>query len=254
LPVIGPESRINTMTEYGSAAERIAAVQERVAAAIRRSGRRPGSVKIMAVTKFHPETAVRAAYEAGIRLFGENRVQEAEQKFSNALRSELPGARLDMIGNLQSNKVNKALKIFDGIQSVSSLELFLSIAARAVPRAEPIRLLLELHTAEDSKSGFPDETQLFNAAETYARMLSEQTEKISICLAGLMTMAPFTADEAAVRASFSRLRRVFETIQQRFRLPDFEELSMGMSGDYEIAVEEGSTLIRVGTAIFGERQ
>ncbi len=242
------------MMDYGTAGERIAALRERVAAAAYRSGRKTEDVKILAVTKFHPESAVRAAYKAGLRLFGENRVQEAEGKYSEALRSELPDIQLDMIGNLQSNKINKALKTFDGIQSVSSLGLFLGIAARAAPRIKPLRLMLELHTAEDSKSGFSDEDQLLRTAEAYARLLEEQKENLCIRLTGLMTMAPFTADEAAVRASFGRLRKVFEDMHRRFRFPGFEELSMGMSGDYEIAVEEGSTLIRVGTALFGERR
>ncbi|MDX9826706.1 MAG: YggS family pyridoxal phosphate-dependent enzyme [Spirochaetia bacterium] len=238
------------MTDYGSAGERITAIREKIAAAAQHSGRKAETVKIMAVTKFHPAAAVRAAYKAGIRLFGENRVQEAEGKYSEALRSELPGIELDMIGNLQSNKINKALALFDGIQSVSSLGLLQTIASKA----KPIRLYLELHTAEDSKSGFSDERELFSAVEAYARIMEDQKGAAGIRLAGLMTMAPFTGEEASIRASFCELRRVFEAVRQRFALPGFEELSMGMSGDYEIAVEEGSTLVRIGTAIFGERQ
>jgi hypothetical protein len=256
------------MTEYEKVAERVSVIKEKLAVAEQRSGRTSGAVKIMAVTKFHPEAAVWAAYQAGLRLFGENRVQEAEQKYSATLKSEMPGIQLDMIGNLQSNKINKALALFDGIQSVNSLELFQGIVAKletknaqstqvavgARIRKKPLRLFLELNTAEDSKSGFTEEGQLLATVEAYASILEEQKENIGISLTGLMTMAPFTTDEGAIRASFSTLRRIFEDIRTRFRIPGFTELSMGMSGDYEIAVEEGSTLVRIGTAIFGERQ
>lgn len=245
------------MAEYETAAERLAAIRENISAAALRSGRKPDAVKILAVTKFHPESAVRAAYQAGVRLFGENRVQEAEKKYNATLRSDLPGIELHMIGNLQSNKVNKAMALFDSIQSVSSLELLRSIVTKAEPRtaenAPPLALYLELHTAEDSKSGFPDAKAIFSAMEAYEKMLEEQGGKASVRIVGLMTMAPFTADETTIRASFRRLRLLFEELRQRFALPGFEELSMGMSGDYRIAVEEGSTLVRIGTAIFGDR-
>ncbi|NLX46231.1 MAG: YggS family pyridoxal phosphate-dependent enzyme [Treponema sp.] len=241
------------MTEYELTAERIAIVEERISSAAFRSGRNPDAVKILAVTKFHPEAAVRAAYTAGIRLFGENRVQEAEKKYSGRLRSDLPGIELHMIGNLQSNKINKAMALFDGIQSVSSLELLRAICSKAESMTRPLRLYLELHTAEDSKSGFPGENELFSAMEAYAKSLEEQKGAAGVRLVGLMTMAPFTPDERAVRASFRRLRRAFEEIRRRFVLPGFEELSMGMSGDYAIAVEEGSTMVRIGTAIYGDR-
>jgi pyridoxal phosphate enzyme (YggS family) len=245
------------MAEYETAAERIALIKEKISAAAHRSGRKPDEVKILAVTKFHPETAVRAAYGAGIRLFGENRVQEAERKYTEALRADLPDFELHMIGNLQSNKINKAMTLFDSIQSVSSLELLESLVMKAAPKtqekAPPLALYLELHTAEDSKSGFPDAKALFSAMEAYERILEEQKENIGVRIVGLMTMAPFTADERSIRASFSRLRLLFEELRQRFSLPGFEELSMGMSGDYQIAVEEGSTLVRIGTAIFGDR-
>ncbi len=245
------------MAEYETAAERIALIKEKISDAAHRSGRKPDEVKILAVTKFHPEAAVRAAYGAGIRLFGENRVQEAEQKYTETLRADLPGIELHMIGNLQSNKINKAMTLFESIQSVSSLELLESLVMKAAPRTQektpPLALYLELHTAEDSKSGFSDAKALFSAMEAYEKILEDQKGKTGVRIVGLMTMAPFTADERSIRASFRRLRLLFGELRQRFALPGFEELSMGMSGDYQIAVEEGSTLVRIGTAIFGDR-
>jgi PLP dependent protein len=157
---------------------------------------------------------------------------------------------VDLIGNLQSNKVNKALRFFDSIQSVGSIELLEAIAVRAHERDKKLRLFLELHTGEDSKSGFPDIDSLLQAIESYEA--SKPTNMIE--LVGLMTMAPFTNNEKLLRESFRRLYRTRDEVGKRFSLPCFTELSMGMSGDFEIAIEEGSTLLRIGTAIFGERQ
>lgn len=252
------------MVEYGFVRENIVRVQERIQAAASRAGRNAGDISLLAVTKFHPAEAAVVAYSCGIRRFGENRVQEALSKYSPELKRSMPDSRLDMIGTLQGNKVNKALKVFDSIQSVDSVELLEAIILRSAGRSEPLSIFLELHTGEESKSGFPDLDELFRAAESYSRLCLDsgrpkagmpgpQAPAGNIALVGLMTMAPFTSDTGLVRKSFKSLVRAFNEIQKRFLLPGFRELSMGMSNDFEIAVEEGSTILRIGTAIFGAR-
>jgi pyridoxal phosphate enzyme (YggS family) len=203
----------------------------------------------MGVSKFHGPDAVEAAWAAGLRLFGENRVQEAAEKFTGfAGRHE--GAEVHMIGVLQRNKAKTAAALFDCVQSVDRDSIIQELGKAAAGRAEALDILLELHTGEESKSGFPDVEALLRGAEL---ALSYPQLRIR----GLMTMAPFTGDEGAVRDSFRRLVRARDTLESRF-LPDsrcsWDCLSMGMSGDFEIAIEEGSTLLRIGTALFGDRQ
>jgi len=237
------------MAEYDFVAGRVEELRERIAAACARSGRRPEEVELLAVTKFHPAEAVLAAYDAGLRSFGESRVQEAEAKFPSILDSR-PDLRLDMIGHLQGNKAKKAASLFGRIQSVDSAELVRALGERALAAGRRLEILLELHTGEESKEGFESLDELKRGRDA-------ALECPALTLRGLMTMAPFTADEAAVRASFRKLHAAFELI--RPGLPPgpgseaFDVLSMGMSGDFEQAVEEGSTLVRIGTAIFGER-
>lgn len=234
------------MNEYGFVSEGYARVLEGISAAAARSGRKLEEVSLLAVTKFHPIEAVQAAYDAGARLFGENRVQEAEDKYPAFLVAH-PDARLEMIGHLQSNKARKALSLFSRVQSVDSIELLVELGRRAAAAGSSIEVLFELRTGEDSKSGFPDEEALWAACDAAAGIEG-------IASRGLMTMAPFTGDVPSIRASFRRLRAASEEAGRRFSFPRFDVLSMGMSGDYTIAVEEGSTLVRVGTAIFGERR
>jgi hypothetical protein len=179
-------------------------------------------------------------------------VQEAEGKFSHFVAVH-PGLRLDMIGHLQSNKAKKAISIFDRIESVDSGSLLLELDERARKMALRREVLLELHTGEESKEGFSSADELYSALEL---LLSRPDCALEV--RGLMTMAPNTRTESAVRSSFSYLRSVLEGASSRFGLKRAQDgfcvLSMGMSGDYELAVEEGSTLLRIGTAIFGERQ
>lgn len=226
------------------------ALKSRIERAAAASGRPASAVELVAVSKFHPREAVEAALSLGIARFAENRVQEAEAKFE-ALRPARPGLRLDLIGHLQGNKVRKALGLFDRIQSLDSLELLEAILARlgAEPPSRPLELLLELHTAEDSKGGFAGEEELRRALE----LALAPGARSLIAPKGLMTMAPLTAEEASIRSSFARLRRLREDLEREFGLEDFGVLSMGMSGDFELAVEEGATEIRIGTALFGER-
>jgi PLP dependent protein len=231
--------------DYDFVGGRIAAVRERIAAAAARSSRDPGTVELLAVTKFHPIEAVRAAWDAGVRAFGESRVQEAESKYPPFLE-ERPEARADMIGRLQTNKVKKAVALFSRIQSVDSLELALEIDSRAKAADRGIEILLELHTGELSKAGFRGADALYRALEGIYSLPERR-----MVPRGLMTMAPNLADSGSARASFRALREALEGARARFGPRELDQLSMGMSGDFEIAVEEGSTSVRLGTALFG---
>jgi len=217
----------------------------RIELAARRSGRQSGSTALLAVAKFHPVEAVEAAYRSGARLFGESRVQEAEAKYPAFLAAH-PDASVELIGHLQSNKARKAAALFSRVQSVDSLGILAELDRRASDAGRRLELLLELHTGEESKSGFASLDELWRACEAAAAMRG-------IELRGLMTMAPYTKDELPIRSSFRALREAFSEARRRFDFPRFDLLSMGMSNDYEIAIEEGSTLVRVGTAIFGGR-
>jgi pyridoxal phosphate enzyme (YggS family) len=198
----------------------------------------------MGVSKFHSLSKIEAAWHAGLRLFGENRVQEAAEKFSVFKRQR--EAELHLIGSLQRNKVKAAVSLFDAIDSVNRVVLIDELGALTTDRETALPILLELHTAEDTKSGFPNLDSLYHAAErVYAFP--------GLRLDGLMTIAPFTRDEHLIRASFRTLSVARDNLAARF--PDYAWscLSMGMSNDFEIAIEEGATLIRIGTALFGER-
>jgi len=220
-----------------------AEVLERLDGACRRAGRDPSSLRLMGVSKFHGADAVLAARKAGIRLFGESRVQEAAGKFPPLYAAGLD-AELHMIGSLQRNKAKDACSLFRCVQSVDRDELIRELAKRAEGRSGPLEILLEFHTGEESKSGYPDEDSLFRAAECALAFPS-------LRLRGLMTMAPYTQDAAPIRASFRALVSAQKALIARFPEADWSVLSMGMSNDFEIAAEEGSTLVRVGTAIFG---
>jgi len=245
------------MADYLFIGENIELLQKRIQAASIRANRNPDDISFLAVSKFHPLEAVKEAYRHGIRRFGENRVQEAIGKFTPEVRTEMPGITLDMLGTLQGNKIGKALEAFDSIQSVSSLALLEGIAKRLGLREKILDIYLEMHTGEASKSGFPSTESLFEAVGTYVSLKERERDANGVpCpmrLVGLMTMAPFTDDEELIRASFRRLSGAVEQIRARFDLPGFDQLSMGMSNDFEVAVEEGATLLRLGTAIFGAR-
>jgi pyridoxal phosphate enzyme (YggS family) len=224
-------------------------IEERIQKACERSGRRREEIRLMAVSKFQPPSQINEALASGIRLFGENRVQEAAEKFSSPLRDY----EVHLIGSLQRNKAKSAVRLFDCIQSVDREEIITELARQrklSGLEGEKLRVLLELHTGETSKSGFPNEESLFRAAE---KILSIP-ELSELSIEGLMTMAPFSSDEKLVRASFRALVHAQKALASRFPQANWRCLSMGMSGDFEIAVEEGSTLLRIGTAIFGERQ
>ena len=221
-----------------------------MAEAARRAGRQASDIELMAVTKFQPPEAVLLAYAAGIRLFGENRVQEAVSKFGEGKRSKIPGSRIDMIGQLQRNKINRALETFDSIQSIGSIELLDAVLERAKGREQSLHLYLELHTGEDTKSGFGGIDELLRAVEHFLERPGSDGQAE---LKGLMTMAPLTGERSVQRKAFRSLAEAGTAVRSRFGIEGFRELSMGMSSDFETAVEEGSTMVRIGTALFGPR-
>lgn len=199
----------------------------------------------MAVSKTHPAAMVREAIAAGLMLFGENRVQEFDAK-----RAELPeGIEVHMIGHLQSNKAAKAAAIFSAVDTVDSLKLMdrLEEAAKREGRQLPVLLEIKL-SGEEAKTGFAPEGEELDAALERAAGLR------CVGVRGLMTVAPLDENQETARRCFRDLRRLRDALAQRHPRVSLGELSMGMSGDYEIAIEEGSTLVRIGTALFGARE
>lgn len=222
-------------------AANVEAIQQRLNAACDRAGRDPSSVQLMAVSKGHPPEAITAVAETGIRLFGESKVQEAKVKIP-----QCPGnLHWQMIGHLQSNKAKDAVQLFELIQSVDSLSLAQELNKRAEQMAKTLPILLEVNVAgESSKFGYGPESVIAELDQLNALPRLE--------LHGLMTIAPWSQDEERVRPFFRALRELKERCEEKLGAP-LPILSMGMSGDFEVAIEEGSTLVRVGTAIFGER-
>lgn len=206
-----------------------------------------GSVKLLAVSKFHTIEEIEEAVKAGQKAFGENRVQEAYQKFTE-LYKKYPDLELHIIGQLQTNKVKKAVEIASVIESVDRIELLKEIEKQAAKLEKKIEVYFELHTAEDSKSGFDSFDSLKEAVDFCAK-----GNVPHVIPKGFMTMAPFTEDQNLVRLSFKKLKEASESLRKEYPELPLTELSMGMSGDFPIAIQEGSTEVRVGTAIFGER-
>ena len=228
-------------------AENVAAIRERIVIAARRAGRTPDGIALMAVTKTHPPERIREAYQAGLRLFGENRVQEFAEK-AGAL-ADLPGAEWHMIGHLQTNKAGKAAELFTAVDSVDSAKLAAKLDAAARAGNKKLQVLIEINVGgEAAKSGLaPGSAELEELLVGAPRF-----EALEFC--GLMTVPPFTDDPEGARLFFRKLRVLRDAIGAR-KLPavGLGILSMGMSHDFEVAIEEGSTCVRIGTAIFGER-
>ena len=223
--------------------ENLPRVQERIAAAQARSGR-SAAVAIVAVTKTHPAEAVRAALAAGLRAIGENRVQELAEKVEAVGRD---AAEWHLIGHLQRNKVRRALPLFDMIESVDSYRLAQELSAEAERAGRDVESLVEVNiSGEESKSGFSPE-ELVDAAGAVGQLPRLRVR-------GVMTIGPLTEDRAAIRAAFVRMRGLFESCARDVPAFDARWLSMGMSGDFEVAVEEGSNMVRLGTILFGERR
>jgi PLP dependent protein len=228
-----------------SIAENLDAVRSRIAAAARRSGRSPSDVTLVAVSKTFGADAVREAHAAGQRDFGENRVQEALQKIDQTSDKDI---RWHLIGHLQSNKARKAVGPFTCIQSVDSLDLLkrLDDAAAAEGKRPEVLIQVDL-AAETTKFGAP-----LDQVEALVRHASEAR---AVTLTGLMLLPPWNEDQEQTRPWFVRLRELRDRlIEEGIPRPALRHLSMGMSHDFEAAVEEGSTMVRVGTAIFGSRQ
>jgi len=225
----------------------ISTIKERMVAATRRAGRSVETVTLMAVSKTQTAERVREAYEAGLRVFGENRVQEFSGKF-DALQ-DLRDADWHMIGHLQTNKSGKAAEFFAAIDSVDSVKLAEKLNASARQLGKKLSVLMEINVGgELAKSGLAaDSSELEELLLAASRLEALEFH-------GLMTVPPFTDDPEGARPYFRKLRELRDSIAAR-KLPNIamDQLSMGMSHDFEVAIEEGSTCVRVGTAIFGER-
>lgn len=228
-----------------SVADNLRRVLDTIAEAEVKSGRKPGSVSLVAVSKFNPVEAVLEAIAAGQFLFGENRVQEAVPKFQE-VQKLYGNTELHIIGTLQRNKVKKALTVASCIQSVDRIELLEEIEKQAAVLNKTVSVLFEYHTGEESKSGFCDLDSLLRAVE-YGESAPHIIPK------GFMTMAPFTTDQKEILASFRKLKDIRQQVQSRFSALTLDQLSMGMTNDFPLAIQEGATLVRIGTAIFGAR-
>jgi pyridoxal phosphate enzyme (YggS family) len=222
-------------------------IRKRIAAAASRAGRHPEEITLMAVSKTFAPERIREAYASGLRVFGENRVQEFSGK-AGAL-ADLEDAEWHMIGHLQTNKTAKAVELFTAVDSVDSLRLAEKLNSSARQNSKRLRVLIEINVGgEEAKSGVPPESsELADLLHAAPRL--EQLE-----FRGLMTVPPLADDPGQARPYFRKLRELRDQIAaRRFAGVGMEVLSMGMSHDFEVAIEEGSTCVRVGTAIFGER-
>jgi PLP dependent protein len=225
-------------------AARLAEIRGRVERAAQRAGRDPAGVKLLAVSKTQPAERVREAARLGLRAFGENRVQEAESKIE-ALRGE--GLEWHLIGTLQRNKAKRAAALCDVIQSVDRSALVESLGREAAALGRTLRIFLQVNVDDEPQKGGCAPAEL----PTLARLCQAQP---ALELAGLMTIPRACADPEQVRPSFARLRELLDQLNRaREGSPPLRELSMGMSSDFEVAVQEGATWLRIGTALFGER-
>lgn len=229
---------------------RIEAVRRRITAACERAGRDPAEVTLVAVTKTVAPAAIEAAYLAGVNCFGENRVQEAAAKISpnflQELGDERPRLQWHLIGHLQTNKAKKALELFQVIQSVDSLHLAKVLQQHAAARQTNVEVFIEVNTSgEPTKFGVsPDQA---------IPLVKAVAELPNLQLTGLMTIGALTDDTEKIRGCFRLLRQVQAEIAAALPQVHLRHLSMGMTDDFELAIEEGSTMVRIGRAIFGER-
>jgi pyridoxal phosphate enzyme (YggS family) len=226
-------------------ADNLRSVRERVAQAAARSNRNPDEIRLMAVTKTFPLRYIEVARQAGLTLFGENRIQEAQGKYQSlADDSEL---ELHLIGHLQRNKAKIAASLFRCVQSIDKLATAETLNRYCGELGGKMDILLELNTSgEETKFGFAEAEHLWAACEDIARL-------DSLRIRGVMTVGPFTTDKDRMRLSFASLRECRDGLRSRYPDLSLDILSMGMSGDFEIAIEEGATMIRLGTVLFGPR-
>lgn len=236
-------------------AERWVRIRDAVARACQTAGRDPAAVRIVAITKGHPASVILAAVAAGVTDIGENRVQEARAKFGAAgladpIKEEAEGAvggpvvRRHLVGHLQRNKVREALALFDWIQALDSLRIARAVADRVPAGVPAVPVLIEVNAgAEPQKFGFAVDAAIDAGLEIAALP--------GLSLRGVMTVAPWSEDDAVVRRAFFATRLVFEGLAAQLPAATVDTLSMGMSGDYPLAIAEGATMIRLGTALFG---
>jgi pyridoxal phosphate enzyme (YggS family) len=224
-------------------------VQARIAAAAGRVGRDPEGITLVAVSKAQSPAAIRAAYDLGLRHFGENRVEEAEAKVGG-----LPGGiTWHMIGHIQSRKASRVVPLFDLVHSVDSLKLARRLDRLTAERPEPMPVLLEFNVSgEETKYGFDASALAKDGArrETLMAAVKEIVALPNLQVQGLMTMAPIVADPEQARPVFVRLRQLRDELAKAFTGAVWRDLSMGMTDDFEVAIEEGATMVRVGRAIF----
>lgn len=218
------------------------AVRGRIAAAAKRSGRSPESVTLVGISKTMPAERVREAVAAGLRDLGENKVQEARDKIGPVG----PGPRWHLVGHLQGNKANQAARIFDVVHSIDGIDLLERLEGGAHAAGRRIRVLVQVNLAgEATKSGAPP--------DAIDAILERAAGCTAVAVRGLMILPPYEEDPERARPWFRRLREMSETLGKRHPRVPLSELSMGMTGDFEVAIEEGATLVRVGRALFGER-
>jgi len=224
--------------------ERLTELSTELAELATQAGRSPEEIKLIAVSKTHPSELIAEAFQAGQVRFGENRVQEASEKIE---KLQNLGIEWHLIGHLQKNKARFCPGRFDWIHSVDSQELLELLEKQCALQSQPIQILLQANLSqEDSKSGVSDYDNL-------CRLLEKTQGCQWLRCRGLMTMAAATDDANKIRKTFSQLRTWLEKLRNEFTLTTFTELSMGMSSDYRIAIAEGATMVRLGTALFGER-
>ena len=230
-----------------SIASNAARIQEQIAAACRRSGRSESEVSLMAVSKMHLAESITEAWSAGLRLFGENRVQEWQQK--RPLVAQLLAGpdrlRMHLIGPLQSNKTTRAVELFDAVDTVDSLKIAMRLNQAAIESRKKLPILIEVKLSlEETKHGI--------APIDLPSLLDQFSSLEGLNPSGLMTVPPWSEEPESARPYFRELRRLRDT--SLAQCPTLTQLSMGMSNDFGVAIEEGSTCVRIGTAIFGKRQ
>ncbi len=226
-------------------------IQQKIEEAAIRAGRKSQDIRIMAVTKSFPAEYIEIACRGGISLFGENRVQEAVEKYGSLAGQGMHNQddlELHLVGHLQRNKAKKAAETFCCVQSIDKPETAIALQRHCQSLRRQMDILLEMNTSgEESKYGFRNEDELISALDSIM-------ELSCLRVRGLMTIGPFTQDTLRVSKAFARLKGLYQRLKECYPGLVLDTLSMGMSGDFEIAVEEGSTLVRIGTALFGQRE
>lgn len=226
--------------------DRLRVVQNRIANAAARAHRNPNEITLVAVSKTQSVDTILAAYAAGVRHFGENRVEEAAEKIP-LVNARASGITWHLIGHLQSRKAKDAASLFDFVHSIDSVSLAQKLDARAAAIGKTIPILLEVNVSgEKSKYGFAPQ-DLFAAVEQIIQLKNLDAQ-------GLMTIAPIVENAEQARPHFCALRELRDQLRQRFPARAWQHLSMGMTDDYEAAIAEGATIVRIGRAIFGERK